>query len=51
MELEDIIERINKEIEELKPFGFRNVDHTLGMQIGLEIAKKIILTGDCGHTF
>ena len=50
IEADKIIERIDKEIDELKPYGFRNADHTLGMQMGLEIAKKIILTGDCGHT-
>lgn len=50
MDLEDIVKRIDKEIVEIKPFGFRTPELTLATKQGLEIAKRIILTGDCGHT-
>lgn len=50
MDIEKIVHRIDKEIEELKPFGFRTPELTEAMKQGLKIAKKIILTGDCGHT-
>ena len=50
MDIEEIIQRIDKEIEELKPFGFRTPALTEAIKQGLKIAKKIILTGDCGHT-
>lgn len=50
LDVNKIVERIDKEINEIKPYGFRNIDHTIGMKLGLEVAKKIILTGDCGHT-
>lgn len=47
---EEILGRIDQEIEALKPFGFRTPELTDAMKQGLEVAKKIILTGDCGHT-
>ena len=50
MNQDELIARIDKEIAELKPFGFRTFEINEGMKQGLEIAKKIILTGDCGHT-
>ena len=50
MDTEEIIQRIDKEIEELKPFGFRTPELTEAMKQGLEIAKRIILTGNCGHS-
>lgn len=50
MKEQEIIDRIDKEIAELKPFGFRTPELTEAMKQGLEIAKRIILTGDCGHT-
>ena len=50
MDQDELIARIDKEIAELKPFGFRTFEINEGLKQGLEIAKRIILTGDCGHT-
>ena len=50
MNQEELIARIDKEIAELKPFGLRTFELTEAMKQGLEVAKKIIITGDCGHT-
>ena len=50
MNQDELIARIDKEIAELKPFGFRTPESTEAMKQGLEVAKRIILTGECGHT-